>query len=120
VARKKDQPSAKAGKSKPVLRVIGGEPGKSSAEDKRYFAELHRLIDSIFQRATDQFDWSWSQLATNANLTYVTVHRLGERITMYPRFRTVYCLAKAVGWSLVTKEEIKKQAGTPKLKVAMG
>lgn len=110
----------KAKIGKPKLRVVGGEAtpeAPSTPQEVEYFKQLHKIIDEIFECAADQFKWTWSQLAVHADLGYGTVSNLGERITKYPRFSTVYKLAHAVGWELVT-HETKKKAGPAKMKVA--
>lgn len=109
---------------KPKLRVIGESesPSQLSPSERDYFTQLHKLIDDIFARAADEFEWTWSQLASHANLGYGTVDKLGNRHTKFPRFQTVFKLAEAVGWKLVTHEGKKKKSGgaAAKVKVAVG
>jgi hypothetical protein len=110
---------------KPKLKVVGG-PAKREApgtpEERRYFADLHKIIDAIFEEGASEFDWTWNQLAAHADLTYATVSNLGERITQFPRFQTVYKLAHAVGWKLITQMDPKqnKKASAAKVKVVAG
>lgn len=105
---------------KPKLRVVGGAgknmPPEFGPEDRQYFADLHRIIDDIYTEAADHFKWTWSQLAYHANLGYQTVCHIGDRQTRFPRFQTVYKLAKAVGWSLVTQRG-KKNSRYVRLKI---
>lgn len=111
----------------PKLRVVGGNDGQQSPPDltpleRDYFTQLHKIIDDIFSRAADEFEWTWSQLANHANLGYGTVDNLGNRHTKFPRFQTVFKLAEAVGWKLITQEGKKRRAGgaAAKVKVAAG
>lgn len=111
---------------KPKLRVVGGE-AKPKAPDfppseRDYFTQMHKIIDAIFEEAADRFEWTWSQLASHSNLGYGTVCNLGERHTKYPRFQTVFKLAEAVGWKLITQQEKKRSKGgsQAKIKVAAG
>lgn len=105
--------NAKIGKPKLKLRVIGvtvngkvkNKPiGELSVSERQYFRDLHKIIDEVFAEAANSFDWTWSQLAVNAGLSYQTVANLGDRATKWPRFLTIYRLAKAVGWELVLRE----------------
>lgn len=107
------RPNAKAGKPKLKLKVIGitvngkvkEKPiGELSASERQYFRDLHKIIDDVFAEAAASFDWTWSQLAVNSGLSYQTVANLGDRQTKWPRFLTIYRLAKAVGWEIVLKE----------------
>ena len=112
----------KIGKPTTKLRVIGvtvdGKATKKIGElspiERKYFADLHKIIDDVFAEAQSSNDWNWSQLAQHAGLAYQTVANLGDRATKYPRFLTIYRLAKAVGWELVMQEPKKAKA---KLKV---
>jgi len=115
----------KIGKPKLKLRVITSTVNgkitqrpiaQSSVEDRQYFRDLHKIIDEIFSEAASQYDWTWSQLAANAGLAYQTVSKIGDRATKWPRFMTIYRLAKAVGWDLVVKES-KAVRKTAALKV---
>ena len=103
----------KIGKPKLKLRVIGvTENGKTRnkpigefpIEERQYFRDLHKIIDEIFAEAANQNEWTWSQLASHAGLAYQTVANLGDRATKWPRFMTIYRLAKSVGWELVVRE----------------
>jgi len=105
--------NAKIGKPKLKLKVIGvtvngkmkKKPiGELSVSERQYFRDLHKIIDEVFAEAAASYDWTWSQLALNAGLAYQTVANLGDRATKWPRFLTIYRLAKAVGWELVVRE----------------
>lgn len=116
---------------KPKLRVVGldslkvllgvhkKKPSEFTPTELQYFRDLHKIIDDIFTEAANSFQWTWAQLSAHAGLSPQTVSSLGERITRYPRFMTVYKLAQAVGWDLIAKES-KKKASTPALKIAAG
>lgn len=69
-------------------------------EDRNFLRYLHKVIDEIFLESSDAYDWTWNQLASRANLSYQTVQKLGMRETRWPHFKTIYKLAKAVGWHL--------------------
>lgn len=102
----------KKGKPKLKLRVINyvvnGKNKKKafgdlSAEERQYFRDLNKVVDEIFAEAASQFEWTWNQLAENSGLSCQTVMNLGDRKTKYPRFMTIYRLAKAIGWELVVQ-----------------
>jgi AraC-like DNA-binding protein len=85
--------------------------------EREYYRDLHYIIDQVFATAAEEYDWTWAQLASHANLSSSTVASLGERMTRWPRFMTIYKLAKAIGWELVLKEgKIKRTA----MRVAAG
>ena len=115
MARTKNRPKI----GKPRLRIVGAGYGKSLPDlepnDRKYFGDLHLIIDQIYTQAADVFQWTWNQLAAHANLGYGTVCNLGERQTKYPRYQTIYKLARAVGWTLVVQSN-----KTPKIKSAAG
>lgn len=99
---------------KPNLKVVEST-FQCSPEEREYFSSLHTIIDEIYSVATHHYEMSWSDLAKKAECSYLTVQKLGERETRYPRFYTVFKLARAVGWHIVvgqdkkiTKKEIKK------------
>lgn len=85
---------------------------KLPVSEQRYFRDLHKIIDEVFEEAHETHGWSWSQLADEAGLAHQTVGNLGDRVTKYPRFMTIYRLAKAVGWELVTNQSPKKAAAS--------
>ena len=106
-------PAPKSGKPKLKLKVIGvtvngkiknKKIGELSAIERKYYSDLHKIIDEVFSEAEKTHDWNWGQLAEQAGLARTTVDNLGDRITKYPRFMTIYRLALAVGWELVIRE----------------
>jgi len=111
----------KIGKPKLKLRVItsivNGKVSKKpignlSVQDRNYFCDLHKIVDEIFTEAASKYDWTWRQLAVQSGLSHQTVGNLGDRVTKWPRFMTIYRLAKAVGWDLSVKESkvVRKSA----------
>lgn len=94
----------------PHLRVVGfpdekgkrQKPSDFGPAECVYFRELHRLVDLIYKEAAE-YEWTWNKLAEEAGLAYQTVANLGDRKTRWPRFSTVWRLAKAVGFDLVIK-----------------
>lgn len=89
---------------------------KLTQEEKDYFSCLHRLVDEIYKEAASKKrNMTWNQLAVEAGLSYVTVANLGDGLTKFPRFATVWKLAKAVGWELSLSRKstvvVKKKAG---------
>ena len=108
-------PSAK----KSNLRLVNGKntkgkkpenPSKTREElrrlsqlEREYFKALHQALDEIYNHASNVMDWTWGKLANEAGLSYMTVSNLGERTTKWPRFFTIFKLAKAVGWKLALK-----------------
>lgn len=110
---------------KPTFRIVPADDGPKAPEfapqERDYFASLHQMIDLIFEEAANSYQYTWSQLASHADLSYHTVEKLGDRVTKYPRFQTVFKLAKAVGWTLIPHAEKKgRKAGAAKLKVTAG
>lgn len=109
---------------RPKLKVVEGRThaviskNVTKKQEREYFRRLHLLVDQIFERATSEFDWSWTELAKKAGLTYRTVKRLGDRETLWPRLFTVHQLARAVKME-VEIVEVKEFAGT-KMKRAAG
>ena len=71
--------------------------GKKTKLEADYVRALEAATDMIFEYATHQLDWSWQDLASEAQVNYSTVRRLGERITRFPQWRTFWKLAKACG-----------------------
>lgn len=76
--------------------------------EKYYFDELDRILDDLFEVATDK-GWSWTQLASEAGLAYQTVVNLGERWTKRPQFRTVLLIARAVDHQILAEERQGKK-----------
>ena len=119
-SRKKKQEPRVPKQGKPVFRVVRAEVEKNAPthwkkDDWSYYRDLHAIIDAVYKYAAEEFDWTWSQLASHANLSYQTVAKLGDRETYWPRFSTIYKLCKAVGWDLVQVEP-KKKRKSPALK----
>lgn len=98
---------------KPKLQVV--ETFQCSPEEREYFRSLHRMLDLIYQEATNKFEMTWKELAEHAELTYITVKKLGDRETRYPRFHTVFKLAQAVNWQIAVTGG-KKVTKKPKMK----
>lgn len=106
-----------------TLRVIGVNeemlegkkplptPAKIDKTEREYFASLHKLVDLIFLEASE-LEWTWSRLAEVAGVGYLTVDNLGMRRTQRPQFRTIYRLAAAVGFEIVTQSNPKKKKRT--------
>jgi DNA-binding Xre family transcriptional regulator len=118
-AKKKQVPKVPK-QGKPKLRIVRAEIEKNAPvhwkrDDWTYFRDLHKIIDAVYQVAADEHDWTWGQLADNANLAYATVAKLGDRETRWPRFQTIYKLCHAVGWELV-QIQTKKKRKAPALK----
>lgn len=119
MAKQKRKPTLSIGPKMgkpPKLRVIPAPPAderpnapKWSRTERAYFADLHSIVDEVYDEAANTFDWTWSQLATHAELCYATVARLGDRDTKWPRYMTVYKLCKAVGIDLVLVKQKKPQ-----------
>jgi hypothetical protein len=110
-------------KAKPKLRVISTpkETQRPAKNEVEYFRALHLALDLIFEEAANSFKWTWEQLANHAGVCHLTVYNLGERQTRYPRYHTVYKLAKAVGWKLVVQaEKVEKKHSTAKVEAAAG
>lgn len=84
----------KSSKSKPNKPK---QPVRFIKEDELYRKRLNRLLDEIYEIATEAMDWTWARLAREAHLSDNTVYRLGNRITRFPVYRTVWKLAHAIG-----------------------
>lgn len=104
---------------KPVkLRVVSNDSPKEAPPteaDRAYYRDLHKVIDQVFQEAANAYDWTWSRLAVQAGLGYMTVANLGDRKTRWPRFSTIWRLCKAVGWDLKIATKPKSQRKIIKL-----
>lgn len=70
--------------------------------EKDYLQNLNAVVDVIFGVAYTEKEWTWTQLAAAAGLSYATVCNLGNRLTRFPEYRSLYRLAKAVGLELTT------------------
>lgn len=110
---------------RPKFRVVGEDDLKKPPEltptERAYYRQLHRIIDDIYTRAANEYDMTWSQLAASAGLSYMTVAKLGDRETKFPRHMTIYKLAAAVGMLLELQEPPKAQKkANSKLRVAAG
>lgn len=78
---------------------------KTVTPERQYWKELHALCDSIYAKA-DVKGWDTKVLAAKAHLCVATVLKLKNRITRWPRFHTVWKLAKAVGLLLVLEQRV--------------
>ncbi len=63
--------------------------------DRRYEQFLDKLVDEIFEVASER--WTWHELALNSGLAPATVARLGNRETRLPQLRTIFRLANSLG-----------------------
>ena len=115
--------AAKRGKMtrRPKFRVVSDEdlkkPPEMTPTERAYYRQLHRIIDDIFTRAANEYDMTWSQLASHAGCAYATVAKLGDRETKFPRHMTIFKLAQAVGLELELQEPPKAQKKAGSLKV---
>ena len=107
---------------RPKFRVVSDEdlkkPPELTPSERAYYRQLHRIIDDIYTRAANEYDMTWSQLAAAADLSYMTVAKLGDRETKFPRHMTIFKLAQAVGMALELQEPPKAQKKASKLRVA--
>jgi transcriptional regulator with XRE-family HTH domain len=71
--------------------------GLRATAEYRYLKVLEAWTDLVFVKATYENDWSWRELARRAGVSYPTVYRLGMYETVYPRFHTLWKIARAVG-----------------------
>jgi hypothetical protein len=71
-----------------------------TTDEKAYFDDLHGILDEVYALAKEQYKWTWTEFAKTANVSPLCVNNLGNRITKYPLFRTVYKLSRAVGMEL--------------------
>jgi DNA-binding phage protein len=104
-----------------TLRVIGlnsemldgkkslPDPAAIDKTERAYFADLHKLVDLIFMEACE-LEWTWSRLAEEAGIGYMTVDNLGMRRTKRPQYRTIYRMASAVGFEIVTQQKPKRKS----------
>lgn len=88
-----------------------------------YLADLHATLDQLFTYAAEVLQFTWRQLAKEADLSYVTVKRLGERQTRFPRWQTVWKIARACGISMTlvhaqSKKPLPKNVKQIRLKIA--
>ena len=80
--------------------------------EKDYLDALHLCIDGLFEVAAKQYGLDWNALAEKSGVSRATVHNLGNRVTRFPEFRSVYLIAKAVNRSedLVRVRKLLKKA----------
>lgn len=71
-----------------------------SLREREYFEALNGILDQLFEDSAAR-DWTWAELARRAGLSTGTIYRLGNRETRFPRFSTVWMVARAVGGQLV-------------------
>lgn len=103
---------------KPKLKTVKNSRGYD-ADERRYFKALHAVVDEIFEISFESHELSWHQLAAEAGLAYQTVYNLGMRETRWPQFKTIYKLAKAVGFEIeLVKNKDEAKAATIKMKKA--
>ena len=86
-------------------------PPKQRTLSAAYKKALSKVVDQIYVEADKYFD-TWGALAIYAGLARGTVYRLGNFKTKLPQFRTIWKLARAVGWDITfeVKPKIKKAA----------
>jgi DNA-binding phage protein len=77
-----------------------------------YNQQLHIIVDAIFA-AADDLRWGVQKIAKASGLHWQTVQRLNTYTTQYPRLRTVFLMAKAVGLEF----EVVREASKSKKKV---
>ena len=94
--------------------------GKIVQMPSGYQADMRRLVDDMFEVAVEE-GWTTREFAARAHLCPVTIWALRERITRFPRFDTIWKLAKATGFNVRIEA---KRAGASKLvkmrRVALG
>jgi hypothetical protein len=71
---------------------------------RRYLDDLHKFIDELFEEAAVQKGWSLERWANLAGCSPGTVSRLRWKITVYPRFHTIWKLAKPLGYQVMLKK----------------
>jgi DNA-binding phage protein len=75
-----------------------------------YYTRLNEIVDQVFAIA-DDLGLSVAALAKKSKLCLVTVQRINNRDTQFPRFKTVFQLCKAVGLEIsVTKLNRQRRA----------
>lgn len=60
----------------------------------QYEKQLSKIVDQLFRRTGEH---TLTSLAEAAGLSYVTVWRLFNRVTVYPRLSTILALCEVVG-----------------------
>lgn len=74
--------------------------------------QLHALLDEIYETAYGVLGLNTTTLAAKAGLCYVTVWRLENYETQFPRLTTVAALARAAGYELTLRQIMKaRKAG---------
>ncbi len=85
---------------------------KIARKDPGYYKELDSILDQLFEDAAKK-RWTWQRLAAESKLSYSTVLNLGNRVTRFPRFKTVLCIARALGQTLkLTISGTKRRAAS--------
>ena len=62
-----------------------------------YERKLNQILDEIFVAFKD---WTLKEIADVSKLAISTVWRIEQRYTKLPRFKTVFMLAKAAGFTI--------------------
>jgi transcriptional regulator with XRE-family HTH domain len=75
----------------------------------KHYVHLDEVIDSIFEEADEQ-NISINRLADKAGVCVKTIENLCERVTMYPRYKTIWSLANAVGLIINLKATVQYRA----------
>ncbi len=96
---KKNQKNTRPLRGKPTLKNIDGQSAYDK-DDRAFFRTLHGLIDLLFSEALTLHGLTWGQLAVKSDLAYQTVLNLGNRVTRWPQFKTIYKIARAVGYEI--------------------
>ena len=76
-----------------------------------YKQKLNKLLDDIFAKSVSM---TMDEFAKAAKLSVSTIRRLDKRQTEFPRLKTIFLLARAVGLeiSLELAKSLKKEEKT--------
>lgn len=81
---------------------------KRYASRTKHYIHLDEVIDKIFEEA-DERDIDIYRLAEKAGVCVKTIENLCERVTMYPRYKTIWSLANAVGLIINLEATVQKR-----------
>ncbi len=74
----------------------------------KHYIHLDEVIDRIFEEADEQ-DIDIHRLAERAGVCVKTIENLCQRVTNYPRYKTVWSLANAVGLIINLEASVQKR-----------
>lgn len=73
-----------------------------------YYTRLNEIVDKIFGAFGEQ-GWTYVDIVKKSKLSYQTVKNLDVRKTKFPHFKTVFLLARCIGFDIAIIKKIKSK-----------